>query len=358
MHFNELQQQLREIEHTLQKLNLEIEDMKPKADSHDDINFDTITRLAYSSPREIELNNSNQHVYKLFIYSLAYMVTKSNDITEKLLYITHLAAGWGLSLSAEEIYVQGLQFSVRDLDVLCYAMKDDKYTYLIEAFITANLLGRAENTLMEFIAEVAQYMNLDKEELMVVMQVAKSILTKNTKYLDTVLEIATSKYVGKYENYISESYLPSKRKLISVINTGMDSISDSQKKYIASFSYETVKKGDVIEIAADLRLPRERRYDIFDNGGISAREEDKYRIDISVEGRLFIGVAKIEWNYSLENAPHNDFVEASTSRPPYNYLLFIYVVPYMDTVDDCEQWFEENKDTIIKQTYGKYAKGN
>jgi len=115
--------------------------------------------------------------------------------------------GCGLQWSAEEIHKSGLDFDAEKLDAFCKDLIDYKYTYLVEAFILANLTGSATADILSALSDAAMLINCDKEEIRVTAQVAKSMLTNN---FDLMLELpapSEDKWVGKFCDYIPQEWL-------------------------------------------------------------------------------------------------------------------------------------------------------
>ena len=181
MNLTDLQMELRSIEEHISQLHNEIEKMKPQAEEGKKKDYESIDRLAKKHAVEhTRLNRAEEYVKKTFIRGLAYLLAaEKTEVHDRLLYLTRLSVGCGLDMTSEEIYKSGIEFEAADIEGLCTNLTEYKYTYIVEALIIANLSGEPPVHMLSVIADIAQTMGLDKEEMQVTAQVAKAKLTDN-----------------------------------------------------------------------------------------------------------------------------------------------------------------------------------
>lgn len=213
MNFTELQMELRSIEEHISQLHNEIEGMKPQIEEEKKTDFESINRLAKKHPvKNTKLTKTSQEIKHIFMRGLAYLlVTEETDAYDRLLYLTRLSIGCGLDMTAEEIYKNGLEFKAADIERLCTELSGYKYTYLVEAFIVANLSAEPAVDMWFVIADIAKAMGLEKEELRVTAQVAKAKLTDNQDILKGLPALSKNRWSNQFTDYISHDWIVKQR---------------------------------------------------------------------------------------------------------------------------------------------------
>lgn len=215
MNLTDLQVELRSIEERIAKLHFEIEKMKlkPKPEEEKKADFKTITKLAKQHMiTDLRISSASEVIRKQFVSSLSYLLlTEEKDIYERLLYLCRISQGCGLNLSAEDIYKAGLEFEFKDMKELCTDLQEYKYSYLVEAFIIANLSEETSTEIWAVIADIAKLMECDKEEIQVIGQVAKSRLLDDSELLKRIPRPSKNRWSGKFVEYIPEQWLEKKR---------------------------------------------------------------------------------------------------------------------------------------------------
>lgn len=214
MNLTDLQVELRKMEEHLAALHLEIEKMKPKKEKKKTMDFETITNTAKQYPlNHLKIAKESEGLKKKFIYSLSYLLlTKENsDVAGRLLYLCRLAFGCKMNVTAEDIYRSGLEFEAGNLEKISKELIVYKHSYLIEAFIIANLSEVSVERLI-IIADMAKLMDCDKEEICVIAQVAKSRVLDNPDVMQDMPCLEKNRWSGKFEEYIPEMWLVSQRK--------------------------------------------------------------------------------------------------------------------------------------------------
>lgn len=219
MNLTDLQIELRSIENQIARLHTEIEKMKPRPEEEKKADFKTITKLAKQHMiSNLRISSASEAIRKQFLSGLSHLLLmEEQGIYERLLYLCRISQGCGLSLSAEELYKAGLEFEYQDMRELCIDLQEYKYSFLVEAFILANLSGDASVGLLSGIANLAELMGCDKEEIQVIGQVAKSRLLEDPELLKQIPRPSKNQWCGKFFEYIPKEWIEKQRKFCKVV---------------------------------------------------------------------------------------------------------------------------------------------
>ena len=222
MNLTELQVQLRNVEKQISQLSEEIEKMKPTKQELK-VDCDAITRVAKQYPiNELDICHAPEQLRKEFVSMLMYLfVADDSELSERLLYLTRLAAGCKLKMDAKDVYQSALAIEMDDVERLSSELADYRYSFVIEAFVVANLTAEMDKDTWTLLADVAQLMKCDDEEIVVLSHVAKYKLTGDTQYLDDIPLPKTNRWSGKLREYIPRDWVKSKRmNVISIRRVG------------------------------------------------------------------------------------------------------------------------------------------
>ena len=217
MNLTDLQVELRQIGDRLDLLHREIEKMKPKSEDEQQAAFASINKLAAQAPLGSDtLFNAEPSVKKTFLQSLAYLIVSAGqDVNARLLYLCRLAQGVGAGIdtemSAEALCKAGLEYKADDLRELAQLPQKLKYIFLVEALIAAHTAPESAPSLYAAIADAAESMQCDQEELRVSAAVAKGRLLGNYDGLDELPQPLRHKWNGKFADYIPYVWLSQRR---------------------------------------------------------------------------------------------------------------------------------------------------
>lgn len=114
-------------------------------------------------------------------------------------------------MNAKDLYQSALAIAIDDVERLSSELADYRYSFVIEAFVVANLTAEMDKDAWTLLADVAQLMKCDQEEIVVLSHVAKYKLTGNTKHLDSIPLPNTNRWSGKLKEYIPRKWVESKR---------------------------------------------------------------------------------------------------------------------------------------------------
>lgn len=213
MTLTELQVQLRSIEQSLSVLQTEIEKMKPKASAENKQNFEKITRQAKQFPIENEtLLQQDKSIRKSYIAGLSYLLNVDHDgFADKLMYLCRISCGVNLSLSAEEIVQLGMQFESEDLEKFRFDLTNCAYNFLVDGLTIAGLTGQPSEMLLSMIADFAQLLGCDKDDLCVTSYIAKANLTQNMDILNQVPVSQIKKDLSVYRPCVPTEWIEAMR---------------------------------------------------------------------------------------------------------------------------------------------------
>lgn len=324
MNLTELQYELRDIEKHISQLHFEIENMKPKTEGEKKKDFDVITRLAKQHPiKGLGISNASDVQKKLFISSLSYLLlAEEKNMYARLLYLCRLAYGINLKMTVEDIYTLGLEFESKDINILGMDSEKFKYSYLIEAFIIANLSEGTSTKNLSTIADMAEIMGCDREEIRVLAQIAKSKLMDNLDVVNCIPLPSKNRWTGKFKDYISKSWIESQREKCIEICTKkyfkIGSFPLSIKEKIPCIVKNKVESGSVVK-----------------NGTTIIEYEEEVNESYTVKKKLRIITAPKDGIAFFAKTKK----KSAFSGKEDEYLC-VYVVSYFDEYSDFCKWVE------------------
>lgn len=221
MNLTDLQLELRYIEEHIANLHSEIEKMKPQPAEEKKADFKQITKLAEKNPIKINsIFEATIETQKIIISSLAYMLLlDESDFYSRLLYLCRLAKGCGYDVTAEDIYKSGLEFEMSDINNLCNTIAEYKYSYLVEALLIANYSKEASVEVLSLIADVAQLLDVSKEQLRVLGTTAKGVLMNDMDILLDIPVPSKNMWSGKLRDYLTIQWIEDKRYSCGILCT-------------------------------------------------------------------------------------------------------------------------------------------
>ena len=345
MNLTELQIELRSIEEHISTLHSEIEKMKPQPEEEKKTDFEMITKLAERNKIVREsIFEAHVEVKKSIFSSLSYIpLLEDKDFNNRILYLCRLSKGCDFDASAEELYKLGLEYDMSDLYKLSEDIAEYKYTYLVEAFIMANLSGEASANMLSIISDLANELSMSKEEIRVLGMVAKSVLTNNMDYILNIPVPSKNIWNGKLEDYIPAEWITKQRKfcgrLLCKKNFQENSVSESIQNWSQAMYIINCFQGDLWEIKNQLQSGS-----IVKKGDIVCRYTKKSELK---NGLFSSHVKNNKTKYEIiENtikAPCDGmvyFVENKMDGEEKKYIdsIDIYVVSYFDDYKRFCKW--------------------
>ena len=340
MNLTELQVQLNQlqsnVERQISQLSAEIEKMKPKK-QETEIDYDAITRVAKQYPiNGLDICHAPEQMRKEFITMLMYLfVSDDNGLSDRLLYLTRLVAGCKLQMSAKDVYQSALAIEMDDVERLSSELADYRYSFVIEAFVVANLSVEMDKDAWTLLADVAQLMKCDEEEIVVLSHVAKYKLTGDTQHLDEIPLPKTNRWSGKLRDYIPAQWVESKR--VNVIN--ISRVGSLMTNY---------RLGDYwVEISSDNQKFNGKLVNLGENVG------SYYELHVSNEDniRLKFGVTYLDKIYIREKVQcmvtatangivywWEGFIHLSEDKEEKRYCTEAFIVSPFDDYDSFKSW--------------------
>ena len=320
MNLTELQMQLRSVEEQMAELQTEIEKMKPKPESEKKLIYNKITKLAQKYPVENKRSfNISEVVAKAYVSCLAHIIVADEDkIYDKLLYLTRIAYGMGLNASADDIILMGMDFNKNDFENACIELKDIKYAFLTDALILVNINEQASEDAFALIADMAQTLGCDKEDVRAAGFVAKAVLKNDFYILDKMPAPSKNTWQGQLRQYIPDEWLASKRIQCGEIITQIyNTLSLVEQPCIIDNIF---KAGSIVRSGQELVVYREAEYSKFFPYKVTDRYEKK--IYSPCDGIVFF----IEKNKF-------DSLSSNTKT-----IWSVYVVSYFDDYESLYKW--------------------
>lgn len=189
MDLTELQRELRILRQEINKLEVAVVRRELKSEEKRDTEYKVIDSLASQYPLTrkvlVQAEESTQHMYIRILGSLA--ISEAAHRAERLLYISKIAMGMGWQEKASERIVElGSKLDVDDLHNLFIDVEQAKESFLLDAFIVANICGKASEQMMVMLAALIQIFGCNKEDTAVIAAVAKGVLTDDFSGLDRI----------------------------------------------------------------------------------------------------------------------------------------------------------------------------
>ena len=333
MNLTDLQVELRNIEEQLSALHNEIDKMKPKSEDEKKTDFGTIDSLAarHTIFRE-EIEGMPYETKMAFFRSLSFtLLSTEKVIYARLLYMTRLCLGCGLNWKSEEIYKGGLE--ITDINSVVMEVKDHEYAFLVEAFIISNINMPADEKTLSMIADIANIMGCDSEELRVIAQVAKCKLVGDMDLLHDLPVPTKNKWMNKFRSYIPNEWIVKNRIECGRISTIEYKIAES------------CQAGSVVK-----------------SGNIICKYRDRFALGVLYSGiiKAFQMAAPFQesedfventLSYKELTAPCDGIVffmddkrqgEDKDNPDEYDEYIVVYVVSYFDDFNDFTQWYKRN----------------
>lgn len=342
MDLTELQAELRSMEQQLVELQTEVEKMKPQPGDERKKNYETITRLAQMHPlKNAGLGSAPESIKKLFVRGLSFLLQTEEEQYSRILYLCRLSTGIGLALSAEDICRIGACFDMEDMGALCLDLADYKYPFLTEAFILANLSGECSGSFLGLIAETAEIMRCDREEIQVIAQIAKSVLTGNPDVLSELPAPSCNRWSGKFRDYIPQQWIEEQRKECAELH-----IQKGSGEYESLYQKIFWMRGEVPTEKLCRVIEQLEAGSIVKKGQYICRYEEK-----SPDKQTLV----FKTVYKTVIAPCDGIVffvneerkNSEKGEKKGKYLL-IYVVSWFDDYDGFCAWQKENADKLFE----------
>lgn len=270
-----LQTELKALEKRSQQLAMDIgqlsntiDEMKPQKNDVTSEILKTMTSFAKRNP----LTSKRLHTLSLvekkeYMASLAQLVLQSSVSYESaMLYLCRRAVGAQAVADAEELYEQAYAFDFSKMDEWSQTIEPYKYVYLTDAFVMALLLEQGREAFVRRIVDLATLLSCDAQDIYVISEVAKSVVTQFYDNLDDMYVEEPNRYAGKFDDFIPQQWIEQRRELccspgvtkeslryrenflgiISGSRYETKTVPDSMRIYIMCNDKQSIKKGQQI----------------------------------------------------------------------------------------------------------------
>ena len=149
------------------------------------VNFHEISSKAERYKQEgHSMSGRDEHeqaMYLLLLLSVAVMDDTVYETSFSLLY--RIAHGMGFKGDVQELFVQAAQINFERIDEITRLfIKDDvRLVMLMECMMLAQSFKKAYKEAMEYVAELCILMKLDKDEIVIVSNIARAVLMQDAK---------------------------------------------------------------------------------------------------------------------------------------------------------------------------------
>ncbi len=275
MNISEIQAELRKIGGQLERLEQELEELKPKKTGVNKESYAKIEYLGAKNPIPNRfLKEAEEHEKKVYMQFLAVAANlEAENTADKLIYICRVTAGAGIkNYGAESIWALGQQFDEKLFIEAAELSLNLKYNLLKDALIITALDGKVTDEESTFIAEAARFMGCNNSDIAVISTMAECIMKDSFDKLDSLNDVYvnSNKWLGVFTDLIPEKWLISTRtkytpdKYISpdddfiMLDFGLkckfENISLSRGEYVAIKTHFTNIKDDNGGIFIDKKL--------------------------------------------------------------------------------------------------------
>ncbi len=148
------------------------------------------------------LANEDEHTKEMYMLMLmSVIVLDSEKYTESFMTFYRIAAGMGYNGNAEELLLkaQTMKFETLDECTRLFGKDDKRLMLLLECMLIAAQFDNGKRKAMEYIAELASLMNVTKEQITFLSNLARVILTQDfNEYKKDV----PNEYIGLFDCYL------------------------------------------------------------------------------------------------------------------------------------------------------------
>lgn len=332
MNLTELQKELRTIEKKLIFLHNEIENMKEKPKEKINEHYDKITKLARRYPLEIEmLIGQNEALKKDYLSGLSYLLNCLEEYEdEKLLYLCRIANSMKLPLTCGEIIGLGIDVDETKIESVYDNLRVVKYDFLTDVMMILNLGKSINNACFDLISDLIQIFSCDKDDVMVISEVAKSCLENNFERLKMLNVKDGTTWSGQFNNHISKSWIDNQRIYCGMYYIINDEFSDRKNRLKLNSKANTcqfrIKNQYLID--SYCAEPKSRNTILGTALLNTVKEFDrKYEIKISAKiNGLVICIEHNHLNYQIETSDDE---------------IYVYQCSVFDDFDKAKSWAKE-----------------
>lgn len=239
---------LDEISINAKKLYEDLKDLEQssKKEKLNDIDFNYFRGVAkHNAFNEHILKNENEYIQKNYLYLISSLLMFNNKEEVKnsqFLYIARLVAGFSnKNLDIENIYANAMIMDGKQLSDCIEVIKNYKDVFVVDSLICANIEGKANDEVLEYLSEIYFMMGVKYNEFNKLLNLCNAILENSSEKICEI-EIRT---IGRYRHHINKMF---KEKVFY----NLEEISKDEKGNILLLNYNLDMKGKILK--SDLEI--------------------------------------------------------------------------------------------------------
>lgn len=210
----DIQQEIRELDGKVKDISFAIAEIydeidELRNDETDSIDYETIRLMSRhlsfgKHPLGRLDDNYACQIYLQTLLSLVQADRGSGDIVNRLIFVQWLLSQTKLELSLEELFKDSLKINTGTFaEVVELVPKTFKSHLIMDALLTANICGQANNDVLIYVVNLCSILGVDKEQLRILSIMAKGVLKQDLgkmKKADLQQVLAQAKSFKHYLN--------------------------------------------------------------------------------------------------------------------------------------------------------------
>ena len=306
-----------EIQSELRKLCQELEALKQEQEAKvNEVDLKKISAVASRYPIENHpmLNEDEHHkdMYLQILFSVAVLEKQNNE--DGIKTICRIAYGMGYTGDFESLLIkaQTMNFDILDECTRLFGKSELKYILLLECMLVTAEFDGGKRRALEYISELAVLLNITKEDIVFLANLARVILTQDLNEYKLDVQTDTSLYDCYLVNFLSEfdiqfievPYMLKKQDhVLSLINFSID-----EK---LTFSYSLPRLGNYLAMTGFLAA-------VYGNNNM----QKKTTVDLEGEILDFRlkRIPKLD-NYDYSSCTKLEFIFGVTSKHPLAHSM-------------------------------------
>lgn len=178
-----------------------------KKEKLNDIDFNYFRGAAkHNAFNEHILKNENEYIQRNYLYLISSLLMFNNKEEVKnsqFLYIARLVAGFSnKNLDIENIYSNTMIMDGKQISDCIEAIKEYKDVFVVDSLICANIEGKANDEVLEYLSEIYFMMGVKYNEFNELLNLCNAILENSSERICKI-EIRT---IGRYRHHINKMF--------------------------------------------------------------------------------------------------------------------------------------------------------
>lgn len=199
---DEINKKVKEIYEELKELEESMKTEKTK-----EINFDYFRGAAKQNAfKDHILKDESEYIQKNYLYLLSSLLMFDNkeDIkNSQIMYISRLIEGFSnKSLDIENIYSNTMIMNGSQISNCIEVIKDYMDVFVVDSLICANIKGKANDQILEYLSEIYFIMGFKLEQINELMNLCNAILENKPEYVFKI----KNKNIENYKHHINRVF--------------------------------------------------------------------------------------------------------------------------------------------------------